>query len=97
MDGRTRADSPLAPAGTVATRLEGLRRAATLAGFISDHAGDTLALRDAAGQTHTLSKDRITKQTPLPGSLMPEGLLSGLTDEELRDFLAWIRSSTPPF
>ncbi len=70
---------------------------ATLAGFISDQAGDTLALRDAAGQTHTISKDRITKQEPLPYSLMPEGLLAGLTDEELRDFLAYIRSTTPPF
>lgn len=70
---------------------------ATLAGFISDQAGDTLALRDAAGQTHTLSKSRIAKQSPLPGSLMPEGLLAALTDEELRDFLAYLRSTTPPF
>jgi len=69
----------------------------TLAGFICDQAGDVLSLRDPAGQTHTLSKDRIAKQSPLPGSLMPEGLLVGLTDEELRDFLAWIRSTTPPF
>lgn len=70
---------------------------ATLAGFISDQAGDTLALRDAAGQTHTLSKARIAKQEPLSTSLMPEGLLAALTDEELRDFLAYLRSTTPPF
>jgi putative heme-binding domain-containing protein len=69
----------------------------TLAGFISDQVGDVIALRDVAGQTHTLSKDRIVKQEPLPYSLMPEGLLAGLTDEELRDFLAYIRSTTPPF
>jgi putative heme-binding domain-containing protein len=70
---------------------------ATLAGFISDQAGDVLTLRDAAGQTHTLSKDRIAKQSPLATSLMPEGLLAGLTDDELRDFLAYVRSTTPPF
>lgn len=70
---------------------------ATLAGFISDQAGDVITLRDPAGQSHTIARDRITKQTPLPASLMPEGLLAGLTDEELRDFLAYIRSTTPPF
>jgi putative heme-binding domain-containing protein len=80
-----------------ATTIVETKDGSTLAGFISDQAGDTLALRDAAGQTHTLSKDRITKQTPHPASLMPEGLLAGLADEELRDFLAYICSSTPPF
>lgn len=80
-----------------ATTIIETKDGATLAGFISDQAGDTVALRDAAGQTHTLSKERIAKQTPLPTSLMPEGLLTGLTDEELRDFLAYIRSTTPPF
>ena len=58
---------------------------------------DVVALRDAAGQTHTIARDRITKQEPLPASLMPEGLLAGLTDQEIRDFLAYIRSTTPPF
>jgi len=80
-----------------ATNVIETKDGATLAGFISDQAGDTLVLRDAAGQTHTISKDRITKQTPLPGSLMPEGLLAGLTDQELRDFIACLRSTTPPF
>jgi putative heme-binding domain-containing protein len=80
-----------------ATTIIETKDGATLAGFISDQAGDTLSLRDAAGQSHTLSKDRITKQEPLPYSLMPEGLLAALTDEELRDFLAYIRSTTPPF
>jgi putative heme-binding domain-containing protein len=70
---------------------------ATLAGFITDQDKDILALRDPAGQTHTIARDRVTKQEPLPASLMPEGLLAGLTDEEVRDFLAYIRSTTPPF
>jgi hypothetical protein len=30
-----------------------------VAGFISDQAGEVISLRDPAGQTHTLSKDRI--------------------------------------
>jgi putative heme-binding domain-containing protein len=80
-----------------ATTIVETKDGATLAGFITDQDKDILALRDPAGQTHTLAWDRILKQTPLPSSLMPEGLLAGLTDEELRDFLAYIRSTTPPF
>ncbi len=80
-----------------ATTIVETKDGSTLAGFISDQAGDVLALRDAAGQTHTIARDRIAKQEPLPASLMPEGLLAGLTDQEVRDFLAYIRSTTPPF
>ncbi len=80
-----------------ATTIVETKDGSTLAGFISDQAGDVLVLRDAAGQTHTIPKDRIVKQELLPASLMPEGLLAGLTDQEVRDFLAYIRSTTPPF
>ena len=80
-----------------ATTIVETKDGATLAGFITDQDKEILALRDPAGQTHTIARDRIVKQSPLPASLMPEGLLAGLTDEELRDFLAYIRSTTPPF
>jgi putative heme-binding domain-containing protein len=69
----------------------------TLAGFITDQDPSVLVLRDPAGQTQTINRSRITKEQPLPFSLMPEGLLAGLTDQEIRDLFAWIRSTTPPF
>jgi putative heme-binding domain-containing protein len=56
-----------------------------------------LVLRDPAGQTQTVNRSRISKEQPLPFSLMPEGLLTGLPDQDIRDLFAWIRSTTPPF
>ncbi len=70
---------------------------ATLAGFIADQDKSVLVLRDPAGQTQTINRDRISKEEPLPYSLMPEGLLAGLSDQEIRDLMAFLRSTTPPF
>ncbi|HEX2749510.1 MAG TPA: PVC-type heme-binding CxxCH protein [Verrucomicrobiales bacterium] len=69
----------------------------TLAGFITDQDKSVLVLRDPAGQTQTITRSRIAKEQALPFSLMPEGLLAGLADQEIRDLFAWIRSTTPPF
>lgn len=69
----------------------------TLAGFITDQDPSVLVLRDPAGQTQTVNRSRISKEQPLPFSLMPEGLLTGLPDQDIRDLFAWIRSTTPPF
>lgn len=80
-----------------ATTIVETKDGATLAGFITDQDKDVLVLRDPAGQTHTVNRGRIAKEQPLPASLMPEGLLTSLTDQEIRDLFAWIRSTTPPF
>ena len=39
--------------------------------------------------------DTLVKQQPIGRSLMPEGLLEGLGDKELRDFFAYLRNSQP--
>jgi putative heme-binding domain-containing protein len=54
-----------------------------------------LILRNADGQTITLSRDEIDEVEPQRQSLMPEGLLKGLTDQQARDLLAYLRSTQP--
>ena len=38
----------------------------------------------------TFKATEIESVTALPNSLMPEGLLSGMSDDELRDFFAYV-------
>jgi putative heme-binding domain-containing protein len=47
-------------------------------------------LKDMAGQLHTLKTAEVESLTALPVSLMPEGLLGGLGDAELRDLFAYL-------
>jgi putative heme-binding domain-containing protein len=48
--------------------------------------------RDITGKERTFKKADILERTELKTSLMPPGLVSTLTDEELRDLLAFVRS-----
>ncbi len=67
-----------------------------LLGYVADREGDTLTLRDAAGQVMTIHLDEIASQSALPDSLMPEGLLDGLGDEEIRDLFAYLSGVPGP-
>lgn len=66
-------------------------------GFLLSQGQKTIMLRDLSGQTLTLPTGEVESQTNVNSSLMPEGLLSGLDDQALRDFIAFLRSTTPPF
>ncbi len=60
-------------------------------GFIlSDHDGE-VSFRSVTGETLTFTKED-EPATPLPISLMPEGLIQGLTPQELADLLAYLAS-----
>jgi len=61
-------------------------------GFIVNQteSGTTFTLAD--GSARTLAKTAIKKQIPLATSLMPEGLLQTLTQQEAADVLAWLDS-----
>ena len=58
--------------------------------MIADQNPKTVTLRDPAGQMTTLTRDQITSLKASPISLMPEGLLVGLKDDELRDLFAYL-------
>ncbi len=52
---------------------------------------ETIVLTNAAGKTERISVNNI-KQITEKGSLMPSGLLDGISEEELRDLIAYLSS-----
>ena len=51
--------------------------------------------RTPPGVLELLPRDQIAEMAPLGRSVMPEGLLDGLGDQELRDLFAYLRSAQP--
>jgi putative heme-binding domain-containing protein len=66
-----------------------------LGGFEVDRDLQVMMLRGLDGLDHTLPVDQIEQVQPMGRSLMPEGLLDGLNDQEMRDFFAYLRISQP--
>lgn len=66
-----------------------------LGGFLTDEDAHGITLRSFDGAEHTLSRAEITEIQPAGRSLMPDGLLDGLSDQELRDFFAYLRIPQP--
>jgi putative membrane-bound dehydrogenase-like protein len=64
-------------------------------GYILESDPNVLRIRTLDGQTSTLPVAEVKSLTPLGRSLMPDGLLAGLTDGQLRDLFAWLRQSQP--
>jgi putative heme-binding domain-containing protein len=62
----------------------------SLDGLIAERGGNQITLVDAAGQRTVIPKDRVAEERALPTSLMPEGLLAALSDQQLRDFFAYL-------
>lgn len=50
--------------------------------------------RDLTGRERTFEKTDVVQRTELTTSLMPSGLVMSLTDEELRDLLAFLRGGS---
>jgi putative heme-binding domain-containing protein len=66
-----------------------------LSGFIESQTETQLLLRSIDGQLHTLEQGSIESLQPQILSLMPEGLLDKLEPSQLRDLMAYLRSSQP--
>ncbi|MCB1203935.1 MAG: c-type cytochrome [Verrucomicrobiae bacterium] len=67
----------------------------TLGGFQVDRDNQVTVLRGLDGQDLTLSASEIDTVEPMGRSLMPEGLLEGLDEQQLRDLFAYLRISQP--
>ena len=67
----------------------------SLAGFQVDRDNQVTVMRGLDGQDVTLPNTDIESMEPNSRSLMPEGLLDGLSDQQLRDFFAYLRISQP--
>jgi putative heme-binding domain-containing protein len=67
----------------------------SLSGFFVDRDNQVTILRELDGESFTLRAAEIQDLQPVGRSLMPEGLLEGMTDQELRDLFAYLRISQP--
>src|ERR1019366_6170577 len=67
----------------------------TLTGIVVEKDARIVILRSADGQRIVLPKDDIESINVTGISLMPEGLLQGLSDQEVRDLFGYLRSGQP--
>jgi putative heme-binding domain-containing protein len=67
----------------------------TVTGLLETQRGESVTLRQAGEQTVVLPRSRIRSLRSTGLSLMPEGLESGRTPQELRDLIAFIRGEKP--
>jgi putative heme-binding domain-containing protein len=67
----------------------------TLSGFVVDRDNQVTVLRGLGGENITLRAAEIKELQPMGRSLMPAGLLDDLTEQQLRDFFAYLRISQP--
>lgn len=66
-----------------------------LGGFVTDKDAKIVILRGFDGQDTALAQAIIADLKPAGRSLMPDGLIDDLTDQQLRDFFAYLRSPQP--
>jgi len=67
-----------------------LKGGQVLMGILTRQDASAIALKDMASQQHTARTDELESLEASPISLMPEGLLTGLTETELRDLFAYL-------
>jgi putative heme-binding domain-containing protein len=68
----------------------------TLIGLIKERAADSITLVDATQQKTIIAKRDIKEEQALSLSIMPEQLLTGLTDQQLQDLFAYLQAEKPP-
>jgi putative heme-binding domain-containing protein len=66
-----------------------------LTGFVVDQDNRTVVLRGPDGQDVTLAKSNIDDMRVIPQSIMPEGQLDALSEQQVRDLFAYLRISQP--
>ena len=64
-------------------------------GFLKTKNKRVVILQPAGGAPLTIAADQVLSLEPTRASLMPPGLLNGLSEQELSDFFAYLRSPQP--
>ncbi len=67
----------------------------TVNGFLADQDNRVVVVRGIDGQNITIARDDIEEIVPSKKSLMPEGLLNNLTDEQIRNLFTYLKISQP--
>jgi putative heme-binding domain-containing protein len=66
-----------------------------LNGFLADKDSQIVILRGVDGQNIILKKDDIEEMRVVPQSVMPEGALRLLNEQQIRDLFAYLRATQP--
>ncbi len=61
-------------------------------GLIQRETADSIYVTDLAGTEHPLPRSQVKSVSPVPVSLMPQGLDAALTRQELLDLIAYLKS-----
>lgn len=72
-----------------------MRDGRTLAGFMAEQDEKTLTLRTLDGLSTVIPRIEVVSRADAGVSLMPEGLLGGLPEAQVRDLMAYLRSTQP--
>jgi putative heme-binding domain-containing protein len=78
-------------AGTIVATTDGR----TLTGVLAEADKNVVVLRGGDGKELTLARDAIEEMKPTKTSIMPEGLLKDLSEQQVRDLFAYLRSTQP--
>jgi len=62
----------------------------SITGTLKAQSGSTITIQPFSGETLTLNKDQVVTMVEQKTSLMPEGLLNGLEDQQVRDLIAYL-------
>jgi putative heme-binding domain-containing protein len=65
-------------------------------GIVAQQADGSVAVRQSDATKVTISKDDIDSISPIKKSIMPDGLLNGLSLEEISDLFAYLLQSPEP-
>ncbi len=66
-----------------------------LNGFVERETEDSILIRSIDDQVHVIDRDDIESFKPMPNSLMPNGLLDKMEEQQIADLFAYLRSSQP--
>ncbi len=72
------------------------REERTITGFILRDTGGEITLVDSAGTEMVVPREDVKSMEPMSISVMPEGLLSDMSDQDLRDLFAFIQADVWP-
>jgi putative membrane-bound dehydrogenase-like protein len=73
-----------------------LKDGRVLTGLVVEESGSALTLFDAQQQKTVIPAEQIEERKASEASLMPEGLIDPLPDEQVRDLFKYLQSSGPP-
>ncbi len=66
-----------------------------LSGFLADRDTQVTVLRGMDGQDITVRQEEIKNIAPMGRSLMPEGILDTMSDQQIRDLFAYLKVTQP--